>query len=152
MTKGSDLNHMLKLFNEFKSSRESLRIYQDNQCVFQSCKDSLAPLVEYISAFDVEKPVIILDKIVGNAAALLAVKANARKVYSPLGSRLAAGTLSLYHIEYNFETTVPFIMGRNGRDMCPLEKLSLDHSPHVFFKLLKARLEDCASGDSQRIM
>jgi hypothetical protein len=80
-----------------------------------------------------------MDKTVGNAAALLAIKADAIKVYSPLGSRLAADTLSRYNREYHFTEIVPFIRSRDGKDMCPMEKLSLsgDMSPDRFYEAVR---------------
>ena len=72
----------------------------------------------------------------GNAAALLSAKAGARKVYSPLGSKLAANTLVKYHIEYYITEIVPFIQSRDRENMCPMEKLSIskDFSLDEFYK------------------
>ena len=73
----------------------------------------------------------------GNAAALLAVKASCREVYSPLGSQLAIKTLDKYHIKYHLTETVPYIQKANGEDMCPMEKLSMNRGPEEFYKLIR---------------
>ena len=65
----------------------------------------------------------------GNAAALLSVKASGKKVYSPLGSELAIKTLSDYSVAYHFTEIVPYIQNRERQGMCPLEKLSINKRP-----------------------
>jgi hypothetical protein len=126
------------IFAEFKRSRETLRIYRGNKCVFKSDKADLSPLMDYISSLKTGSGrVSILDKVMGNAAALLSVKAGASEVYSPLGSELASRTLKENRVEEHLEERVPFILARNGVDMCPMEKLSLYKSPDEFYAALK---------------
>ena len=113
---------------------------EEDKKLFASQKDFLFPLLEYIDEFShLHPPVTIMDKIVGNAAALLSIKVGATKVYSPLGSKFATDTLSRYKCQYHFTETVPFILARNGKDMCPMEKLSLssDMSPDEFYEAVK---------------
>ena len=128
------------LFQEFLDSQDTLRVLEGDVKLFTSQEDVLFPLLAYIDRFGhLHSQVTILDKTVGNAAALLSIKAGATKVYSPLGSQLAADTLSRYHREFHFTRIVPFILARNGKDMCPMEKLSLsgDMSPDGFYEVLK---------------
>ena len=97
-------------FNEFLISGDTLRVYEDSQLIFTSDKDRLLPLLEYIDRFAVyHQRVVILDKIMGNAAALLSVKANCQEVYSPLGSQLATKQLDKYGIKYHLSKIVPYI-------------------------------------------
>lgn len=72
----------------------------------------------------------------GNAAALLSIKAGCREVYSPLGSQLAIKTLEKYGIKYHLVEIVPYILQPDGRKMCPMEKLSIDKEPEEFYKLV----------------
>jgi len=128
------------LFQQFLESQDTLRVLEGDEELFTSQEDVLFPLLEYIDRFSHLHPqVTILDKTVGNAAALLSIKAGAMEVYSPLGSQLAADTLSRYSRQYHFNRIVPFILARNGKDMCPMEKLSLsgDMSPDGFYQTLK---------------
>jgi hypothetical protein len=132
------------LFQEFLESQDTLRVLEGERELFTSQGDVLFPLLEYIDRFSCLHPqVVILDKTVGNAAALLSIKAGATEVYSPLGSQLAADTLSRYHRQYYFSEIVPFILARNRKDMCPMEKLSLsgDLSPDAFYEVLKSLYE-----------
>ena len=130
------------LFNSFLASDDTLRIYEGETLVFSSKKDRLLPLMEYIAAHQAGgQPVIIYDKIMGNAAALLAVKVNCREVYSPLGSELAIKTLDRYGIKYHLTKIVPCIQRPDGQGMCPMEQLSIDKEPEEFYRELKARIE-----------
>jgi hypothetical protein len=124
----------------FLQSEDTLRIYRKDRCVFSSNRGMLFPLLEYIEkcGSDIQK-VLIMDKVAGNAAALLAIKAGAEQIYSPLGSELAAATLSRHKVGYLIERIVPYILAANGRDMCPMEKLSLDKDPEGLYRALKAK-------------
>ena len=127
------------LFNEFLLSSDTLRVYEGNQLIFSSTKDRLLPLLEYIDRFAPHhQQVIILDKIMGNAAALLSVEAGCREVYSPLGSQLAVKTLDKYGIKYQLTEIVPYIQKPNGEDMCPMEKLSIDKEPEEFHEAIRS--------------
>jgi hypothetical protein len=130
------------LFSAFLASDDTLRIYQEETLIFSSEKDRLLPLMEYLADFGSgRQPVIIFDKIMGNAAALLAIKAKCREVYSPLGSELAIKTLEKYNIAYHLTETVPYIMRPDGKGMCPMEKLSIGKEPEEFYQEMKARIE-----------
>jgi hypothetical protein len=129
------------LFNAFLNSGDTLRIYRDETLIFSSDKDRLLPLMEYLADNKPEKPVIVFDKIMGNAAALLSVKANCREVFSPLGSDLAIKTLKKYRIAYHLTKTVPYITRPDGNEICPMEKLSIDKEPEEFYQEMKSRIE-----------
>jgi hypothetical protein len=125
------------LFNEFLTRDDTLRVYEGDQLIFSSSKDRLLPLLEYLDRFAADhQQVVIFDKIIGNAAALLAIKANCQKVFSPLGSQLAINTLEKYGIEYRFSQIVPCIQRVDGEDMCPMEKLSLGKDPEEFYEAM----------------
>ncbi len=125
------------LFQEFAASDDTLRVYKADRLVFSSRKDRLLPLMEYLDRLAPEhKGVVIFDKIIGNAAALLAIKAGCREVFSPLGSEFAAQTLAEHGIAYHFTRTVPAIQRDDGEDMCPMEKLSLGKEPDEFYQAM----------------
>lgn len=126
-----------RLFNRFLTGSDTLQVYKGSKLLFASNKDRLLPLLEYIDRFAHYHQVVIFDKIMGNAAALLAVKASCREVYSPLGSQLAIKTLDKYHIKYHLTETVPYIQKANGEDMCSMEKLSINREPEEFYELIR---------------
>jgi len=127
-------------FNEFLTSSDTLRVYEGDQLIFFSNKDRLLPLLEYIDRFTPHhQQVIIFDKIMGNAAALLLIKAGCQEVYSPLGSQLAVKTLDKYGIKYYFTEIVPYIQKPGGEDMCPMEKLSIGKEPEGFYEVIRSK-------------
>jgi hypothetical protein len=129
------------LFKEFLESDDTLRIYQDGDLLFSSDKDRLIPLVEYLDDTNAgNRRVVILDKVTGNAAALLSVLAGCTEVFSPLGSDIAAGTLDKYSIMYHFDDTVPYIRRDDSEEMCPMENLSLGKDPEEFYQALLEKI------------
>jgi len=125
------------LFNKFLTSGDTLQVYKGNELLFASTEDRLLPLLEYLDRpGQPYPPVVIFDTIIGNAAALLSVKANCREVYSPLGSRLAIRTLDRYGIRYHLSEIVPYVQQPNREDMCPMERLSIDKEPEEFYQLM----------------
>ncbi|HEY87712.1 MAG TPA: DUF1893 domain-containing protein [Dehalococcoidia bacterium] len=126
-----------RLFNRFLMASDTLQVYKGSKLLFASNKDRLLPLLEYIDRFAHYHQVVIFDKIMGNAAALLAVKAGCREVYSPLGSQFAIKTLDKYHIKYHLTETAPYIQKANGEDMCPMEILSMNKRPEEFYELIR---------------
>lgn len=126
------------LFNEFLTSDNTLRVYEDSKLIFDSDKDRLLPLVEYIDKFaSKHRDVVIFDKIMGRAAALLCVKANCQEVYSPLGSQLAIELLEQRGIKHHLSKNVPCIQKPSGEGMCPMELLSFGKEPEEFYQLIR---------------
>ena len=129
------------LFSAFLISEDTLRIYRDDELIFFSDKDGLKPLMEFLEDYGpATEPVIIYDKIMGNAAALLAVVVKCSEVNSPLGSEPAVDTLEQFGIAYNLSEIVPYITRADGKGMCPMEKLSLNKTPDEFYREMKARM------------
>ena len=128
-----------RFFEDFLASNDTLRVYEGNELVFASDKDRLLPLLEYIHGFvRPDQQVVILDRVTGNAAALLTVKAGGREVWSPLGSQLAVETLDSHSITYYFNEVVPYIQKPDGSDICPMERLSMGKTPEEFYQLVKS--------------
>jgi hypothetical protein len=132
-------------FKAFLESDDTLRIYANDNLIFSSKKDRLLPLMEYIGRGEKGRgPAVIYDKVMGNAAALLAVMAKAGEVYSPLGSELAVKTLDGHGIKHHLTKTVPFIRRDDGKGMCPMEQLSIGKGPEEFYRIMKAKIQKAA--------
>ncbi len=131
--KNSNIN-----FESFLKSDDTIRIISPDGKVFRSQRKGISPLLSYIEQNGpLKDEVVILDKVTGNAAALLMKKALCREVFSTIGSKLAAETLERFGITSYFTNTVPYIINREGNDMCPFEKMSIGKSPDEFYKLAK---------------
>ena len=102
-------------FTEFLSSNDTMRIYKDGNLVFSSKKNMLLPLVEYINTCaDGNLDVTLYDKIIGNAAALLAIKAHCSEVHSPIGSEAAIKTMDRFGVKYELLGVVSTVQQPNG--------------------------------------
>jgi hypothetical protein len=129
--------HGSKLLGEFTGSRDNLWVYQGTKLIFRSRRKRLLPLLDYIKAFVPQtEGVIIYDRIVGNAAALLLKKALCLTVYSPVASQAAVQSLEKFGISYHFLSIVSQI--QVGDDVCPMEKLAEGKSPDEFYQEVKA--------------
>jgi hypothetical protein len=126
-------------FGEFVAGDDTLQVYRHDNLVFSSSKDRVVPLLEFIDSLCPDDgPVVLFDKVMGNAAALLAVKARAGEVYSPLGSELAIETLRKNDIAYHLDRVIPFIQKDNSEEMCFMENLSRGKTPDEFYTTIKA--------------
>ncbi len=130
-----------RLYNEFVGSGDTLRVYEGELMVFASDRDRLFPLLEFIARGGAEKGLLIFDRVAGNAAALLAIKAGCQEIWSPLGSELAVGTLHQNHVAYHFDMVVPFIQRDDKKGMCPMEELSRGKGPQEFHRILINRFK-----------
>ncbi len=140
-------NEVVNLFTNFLFSQDTFRVYQAGILIFASKKERLAPLLEYISENSQLTThnsklddVVVFDRVVGNAAALLLTKIFCKEVYSDLGSEMAVKTLDAAGIEYHFNRTVDCIKDDAGENMCPMEQLSLNKTPEEFLQVLKSRV------------
>jgi hypothetical protein len=133
----ADYHH---LYEQCVKGGNALQVYEGNNLIFSSEKPMLAPLLEYIETYaQHHKAVVIFDKILGNAAALLSVLAHCHEAYSPLGSELAIKTLNKYGIVYHITRVVPYIQKPSMTEMCPMEKLSIDKEPEEFYQIVKQK-------------
>ena len=138
-------------FNAFLRSSDTLQIYEDERLVFSSDRDRLLPLLEYIGrSANSPRAVVIFDKITGNAAALLSVKAGGREVFSPMGSQLAVETLDKHGVKHHLTEIVSYIERADGAGMCPMEKLSLSKEPEDFYLEMKNIINRSEAGDAER--
>ncbi|MDD5190220.1 MAG: DUF1893 domain-containing protein [Dehalococcoidales bacterium] len=130
-------------YHQFLPGRDTLRIYSGETLIFSSRKERLQPLLEFIDMkAHTDIPLIVFDRVIGNAAALLLTKIPCREVFSPLGSEMAKVTLEAAGIIYHFDETVDCIKDDSGEKMCPMEQLSQGKNADEFIGALKNRAVD----------
>lgn len=131
---------MKKEFEDFESSNFSLEIWSREKLAFRSKKRGLEGLLNFIGKHGRRlKNLIIFDKVIGNAVALLCVYLRAREVYGIIGSKSAEKTFRKFKIKYYFKKTRPNILNKMETDLCPFEKLSFKKAAKEFYSLLKNR-------------
>lgn len=82
---------------------------------------------------------VIADKVVGKAAALMAVLGQADAVYGEIMSEAALTVFEKNHIDYRCGTLVPFIENRTHDGKCPMEAAvwEVDNPTEAFVVLEK---------------
>ena len=117
-------------FEEFLTSQDTLRVYKNGSLLFSSKEEQLRSLMEYTDKFAPHKGgIVVFDRVVGNAAALLLKKILCKEVFSELGSENAIQTLDDAGIAYHFNETVHCIQNDSRQDMCPDGEIIIGKKP-----------------------
>ena len=114
--------------DELSRAGLSLMILKDGETVFTSSEEGMRPLFEAINRLGVQKleDSLVVDKIVGKAAALLISYFKAKEVHCTVMSVRAGEVLKRHKIKYYPERVIPEILNRVGTGICPFEKKVLD--------------------------
>ena len=77
-----------------------------------------------LKLFDERKLVdaIVVDKVIGRAAAAICAEGGAKKVFASLAGKGAAELLAAHEIAFAAEKTVDKILNHAKKDVCPMEK------------------------------
>ncbi len=96
------------------------------EVIFTSRERGVKPLVEYCRRFGKEPPreAALADKVIGRAAALLAVLAGITELYAKVISVSALAELEKAGIPAGCEIKAEAIRNRAGDGLCPMERLS----------------------------
>ena len=131
---------MTKEFEKFLKNDFGLEIWHQGKIIFRSKKEGISGLLDFI-----KKPgrkvrnLIVFDKKVGNAVALICAYLKAKEVYGATGSNPAKKTLKKFKIKFHFSKTIPNILNKDETNICPMEKMSLGNTPAEFLDLLKIK-------------
>jgi hypothetical protein len=117
----------------------SFEVYLDNNLVFFSNKNWIHPLFEFEkfirnTDFPLEN-LLVKDKIVGKAAAMLLIHFKIKKIHAKTLSRLGQEILDLYEISHSFDKLIDKVY-------CQTEILLSDITDtQIAYNLLKERAE-----------
>ena len=110
--------------------QDSCLIFKNQQLIYSSKYIGVKPLLQFIReehTIDKNDKLILVDKVIGKAAMLLAAYIGITRVLTPVMSQEAVKVAKLYHIDYEAMKMVPFIINRQGTGKCPLE-LSVENT------------------------
>lgn len=131
---------MRNLLSRLEDERLSLLILKDGAVIYSSRKGGIAPLLDAIEQLGLGRlsKSMVVDKIVGKAAALLIGYFKAEEVFAKLMSTEGARILSKEGIRFFSEETVQNIKNRDGTGICPFETLVLEvEDPQEAYRLLR---------------
>ena len=93
--------------------------------ILTSNKPGIAPLLEWIeNKPDYLVDAYLIDRVIGTAAALLAIKGKIKLIYTKMISKKAEDILDKNNLRYKAKNEVDRILDKTGNDTCPLEKLT----------------------------
>ena len=122
----------------------SLVIVKDGRPIFESYSSGIIGLLQAVETHHEElKDSSVADKIVGRAAALLLAYCLVKEVYAVTVSNEGLRIFQENQVRIEYDSIVPKILDRDGKDICPFEKLSLSiASPQESYDKLKRCVEE----------
>ena len=121
-----NLKQAIQLLKETKSS---CIILKNNKINYTSSDSGVKPLLLFLKekvTLKENDQLILIDKVIGKAALLLAVKCKVQEIYTPIISTLALEAAKYHNIQCTALETVPYIINRKGNGMCPMESSVID--------------------------
>ncbi|MBZ4661313.1 DUF1893 domain-containing protein [Thermotoga petrophila] len=116
------LKTALKIFEE---KNLSLLVY-NGRSIFESKDSGLKPVIELYQSFDNLEGNLVIDKMVGKVAASFLLKLKPEHIHAKVISEQALKLLNEYGQSFSYDEKIPFVLGRDGKSMCPFEKLVLE--------------------------
>ncbi len=93
--------------------------------ILTSNKQGILPLLEWLETKpDYLEDAYLIDRVIGRAAALLAIKGKIKLIYTKTISKKAEEVLDNNYLRYKAKNEVEKILNKTGDDTCPLEKLT----------------------------
>ena len=117
-----------------KLENHSLLVYKDGNISFQD-EHGIQPLLIQIDKKGLKNAVVI-DKIVGKAAALLMAYGKVKQVHTNIIAKDAIKVFEKYNIEYSYVELVDHIQNNKKDGLCPMEQKVLNvNSPRKAYKI-----------------
>ena len=69
---------------------------------------------------------VVVDKVVGKAAAMLMIVSKIKSLYTPVMSENALQYLSSQAIDFSYDRTVDYIKNNEKNGLCPMEQTVID--------------------------
>lgn len=114
---------------EIKAGRICIALIRDEQTIYTTQGRGVKPLLDLLDHEpSLLKESIIVDKIVGRAAAFLMILGGAKSVYALTMSLGAQAEFKKAGIKNNAEALTDVIVNRTGDGSCPMEKAVQDIS------------------------
>lgn len=94
---------------------------------YYSCDSGIKPVIDKLNEnIEYFKDLIVADKIIGKASAMLLTLSKVKEVYCLVLSISGKEILDANNIVCHYEQLVPNIINRKGDDICPMEKTVKD--------------------------
>lgn len=127
-------NDISKLISKLQD--HSLLVYQNGKISYQD-EHGIEPLLIQIKKKGL-KNAIVVDKIIGKAAALLMAYGGVKQVHTNIIAKDAIKVFEKYNIEFSYNEEVEYILNPKKDGLCPMEQKVKDiDSPKKAYKIFK---------------
>ncbi|MFP3951987.1 MAG: DUF1893 domain-containing protein [Candidatus Bathyarchaeia archaeon] len=116
---------MVEYIEELERAGKSLMVYSGGKLIFSSDSDGIRPHLEALEELGRKalSGTIMVDKIVGRAAALLILYTDASESYSKVITTSARNLFESQGLDYGYDMEVEHIKTRDGVIYCPFERM-----------------------------
>lgn len=109
------------------SEEASFVVIKNNQIIYQDKGNGVKPIMKVLDTDrELLQGAVIVDKIIGKAAAMMLSMGGAVSVYGSLMSQAAEEYLEKKGIEHSYGRCIQVISNRTGDGLCPLERAVAD--------------------------
>ena len=102
----------------WKLENHSLLVYKNGKITFQD-EHGIPPLLIQIKKKGLKNAVVI-DKVIGKAAALLMVYGKVKQVHTNIIAKDAISVFEKYKVEYSYNEVVDYIQNVKKDGLCPM--------------------------------
>ncbi|PLX31916.1 MAG: DUF1893 domain-containing protein [Clostridiales bacterium] len=135
-------NDLKKAIEILESEGRALVLARDGVVLFKDDRRGIGPMYDIATKErESARGSSLADKVIGKAAAMLAVDAGIENLYAAVLSEEAEMVLSEAGIYCEFGKRVPFIQNREKTGKCPMERIAGDLG-HDETEALKERLKE----------
>ncbi len=135
-------NDLKKAVEILESEGRALVLARDGAVLFKDDRRGIGPMYDIATKErESARGSSLADKVIGKAAAMLAVDAGIENLYAAVLSEEAELVLSEASIYCEFGKMVPFIQNREKTGKCPMERIAGDLG-YEEVDTLKARLKE----------
>ena len=118
------MNHYLDILEE---TGNSLMIYKQGELIFESDLKGIRPHLKAIDKLGEKlEGSLMVDKILGRAAAFLVVYSRAAEAMAMIVSTPGKMVMEKYSLKFSYREEVPHIKLENGVIYCPFERMVQD--------------------------
>ncbi len=134
------MNHYLDVLEK---SGNSLMIYKKGVLLFESDLGGIRPHLKAINEHGEDlEGTIMVDKILGRAAAFLVIYSKAAEAITNIVSTLGKQILEANHIKFSYREEVAHIKMKNGVIFCPFESMVQGlHDPDEAYAAIVEKME-----------
>ncbi len=144
-------DEVIKLaISEIREEKASFIVIKNEKIIYRAQGPGVKPIIELhesVRGREFLRDSIVVDKIIGKAAAMILDLGKVSKIHGVIMSKAAQRYLDSTDIEYSCDEQVEVIQNRAGDGVCPIESSVLDiSSPEQGYIEIKKVIDRLMSG------